>query len=145
MLLLHNKYLLLQYSKERSSGKKINSPLGLCCVWTPTAPLISQSLLDPHFTGRSPISVIIGCEIWAYRGIGMSQHLEITVIVSVLYIQLETECPFSMTRVAQVLFTVFIVSADLGDQSIGAFRVLWREAPSSIICQGFPEQEGEGS
>lgn len=42
----------------------------------------------------------------------------ITVILSVLYVQLVTECPFSTTRDVQVLFTVFIVSADLGDQSV---------------------------
>lgn len=33
-------------------------------------------ILDSHFTGRSPLSVIIGREIWAYRGNRMSQCRE---------------------------------------------------------------------
>lgn len=54
-------------AKRDNSERKSILHLDLSCM-------SYTSLLDPHFTGDSLLSVVIGCEIWAYKGIVLSQH-----------------------------------------------------------------------
>lgn len=105
-----------------------------CAASDPTRPLfISQSLLDPHFTGRSPLSVIDECEIWAYRGITVRQHLKLNPdnnnIHAINCTLAKKGDHFHHKRHAGVMYCVKIVI-------IRACNMLRCEAPSSIYLTG---------
>lgn len=58
-------------------GWKSILQLDLNCMWTHTAPLISSSTWSSLHLWFPLLSVIIACEIWAFREIGVSQHPEL--------------------------------------------------------------------
>lgn len=78
-----------------------------------------------------PLSVIIACKVWAYRGIIMSQHPELNPDSKNIH---AINCTVLCWQTNCSLF-LYKPSADLVDQ------IILRETPSSIIWQGFPEQE----
>lgn len=130
---------------ERKSILHLDSP----------ASKLPQSISDHNlyliltFTGHSPLSVISGCEIWAYGGgtewlniLSSTLAIRTPMPFAAIYTQLVTKDSFSTTRdtinpFLYISWKLLNFSAALVDQSIRALDMLWCKAPSSIICQGW--------